>query len=423
MLNSFSETVAQKIIAFRHPILLLCLGLAIGVGFSGTKGLMVVQHEIASPFFASHDIIRTLAAVLFSLLIFVTPFLQSIVGTMAVLLVAALSSFFTLGIFGWLGFELHSNAALAPALIMALAVADAVHLLATMRYHTDKKQSRSEAFTRAVKISIYPILITSLTSALGFLGFILQSDQNLQNIGIIGMTGVIIAFVFSIVLLPAIMTIWPMHIRKNHDKIAPNWAKALFTRTLNTGNKVCLIDIAFIAFCIYGITLIQDMPGAIFDQYSMMFILGISILVGISFKNILFGIISAAYGGACILAAYTAMHVFGIDMPNLPLITTIMGFGIIIDNKTHIFMKFKYAKTVKKMRPREATDYAYFTVGHELISISALLILSFLSFYKSPETLMTQIASFMLFVLSFNLLIDFVMLPKLLQSTQDTEKS
>ncbi len=426
MINKFSEALSQKVIAQRWPVFILCLGLSLGIGISGSNALIINNNGITTMFFDNAEAVKVLSTVFLGLLVFLFILLRSIVGTMAVLIVAAASSILSLGIFGWIGIELTPASSIAPALIMSLAVADAVHLIATMRYHTNKKLSRRDAIERSVKISFYPIIITSLTTALGFFGFILNKNTDMQNIGIIAIVGIFIALIFSVTFLPAIMTIWPARIRRDSEN----------SLNLNISEKLChyvlekkiisnVAQIGFILFCLYSYLIFPHLNSL--GLHVALFVIIISTIISLFFKQALYGVLCMLYGGGCIIAAHFIFDVTNLNAIMLPVIASIMAFGITVDNKIHLFMKANYALKNKGMQATEAVKYAYQTVGSELVSISILLLLSFASFYKSSLLFKTQLASFMLIVITLTLVIDFLIIPKTLEALlkkkkQHTEK-
>jgi predicted RND superfamily exporter protein len=130
----------------------------------------------------------------------------AMVVTMLVVVCSVLS---TMGVFGWLRAELASVAGFVPTVVMTIAVADAVHIVVTYAYHLRLGEPRPVALREAMRINVEPVLITSLTTAIGVLGLNFSDSPPYQALGNMVAVGVGFAFLYSIVLLPAALALLP----------------------------------------------------------------------------------------------------------------------------------------------------------------------------------------------------------------------
>jgi len=133
--------------------------------------------------------------------------LRSVVATLVTLLIIALSIATGMGSAGWLGFELTSSSAAAPTLILTLAVADSVHILiSTLRRMWEGADQRT-ALLHGMRVNLNPVFLTSLTTVIGFLSMNFADSPPLHDVGNITAMGVAAAFVYSVVLLPILLSV------------------------------------------------------------------------------------------------------------------------------------------------------------------------------------------------------------------------
>ena len=144
--------------------------------------------------------------------------LRGVSSTLATLLLLLLSISSAMGLAGWAGIELTGPSSIAPTVILTLAVADSVHFLTTMLYEMRAhNRSKSEAIVESLRINFQPMFLTSITTAIGFLTMNLGEVPPFADLGNIVATGVMIAFVLSVWLLPALMAVLPVRARAQKD--------------------------------------------------------------------------------------------------------------------------------------------------------------------------------------------------------------
>ena len=135
--------------------------------------------------------------------------LRNISATVATVVMIFLSIFTAMGLAGWSGILLSPPVMSAPIMILTMAIADAVHLLVTMRHEVALGKSKNDAITESMRINFRPILVTSITTILGFLSLNFSDAPPFHDLGNIAAMGVAAAFIFSITFLPAAIAILP----------------------------------------------------------------------------------------------------------------------------------------------------------------------------------------------------------------------
>ena len=136
--------------------------------------------------------------------------LGSIWGTVAIvlLLIAVILSGF--GFAGWTGMKLYGESGAALFVLMAVTVAHAVHIIEAMQSALRQGTDRKQAAIHAVELNVWPVFLTSLTTAIGFLSLNFSEMPPFRVMGNIVAFGVMCAFVYSVTLLPAFLSVVPM---------------------------------------------------------------------------------------------------------------------------------------------------------------------------------------------------------------------
>ena len=159
--------------------------------------------------------------------------LRSLSGTFGTLLIVGFSSVSAIGLTGWTGTGMTPPTVQAPTMIMTLAVADSIHLLVTMLQEMRNGRNKREAIVESLRINMQPVFLTSLTTAIGFLTMNFSDAPPFQHLGNITATGVGIAFILSVVFLPAVMSVLPVRVRQraSSGRFGVEWmAEAIIQR-------------------------------------------------------------------------------------------------------------------------------------------------------------------------------------------------
>ena len=176
-----------------------------------TGGVMLSN----SFFEASVQDLSTLVPLMYLVLLVTTIlFLRSFWGMVITFVIILLSASSAMGIAGWLGIPITPPSSSAPTVIMTLAVADSIHLLVTLFQSMRKGLSKKEAMTESLRINLGPVFLTSLTTCIGLLGLNLSDVRPFNDLGNIATMGVTAAFLYTLVVLPALVAILPIRASK-----------------------------------------------------------------------------------------------------------------------------------------------------------------------------------------------------------------
>lgn len=179
-------------------------------------GIVAMNYAFMSA--AQEDSSTLVPTMLLVILVFLTFMLRSPLSVIATLIVIIGSVTATMGLSGWAGMFLSTATVNIPTLVMTLAVADCVHVIATMRQNLKKGHSKIYAIDQSVAINFMPILITSVTTAIGFLMMNMSDSPVLRDFGNLAALGVMIACFLSVSLLPAMLKLLPLRVKVDSEQ-------------------------------------------------------------------------------------------------------------------------------------------------------------------------------------------------------------
>jgi predicted RND superfamily exporter protein len=139
--------------------------------------------------------------------------LRSAVASLCTVIVILLSIVVGMGFAGWMGIGLNSVNVSAPTIIMTLAVADCVHVLSSFLRQLRGGLDKREALVRSLQDTLYPVTLTSLTTALGFLSMNFSESPPFRDLGNIAAVGVIGALWVTVSILPGLVLLLPFKAR------------------------------------------------------------------------------------------------------------------------------------------------------------------------------------------------------------------
>ncbi len=141
-------------------------------------------------------------------------FLRSVMAVLLTLLTLGLSIVVLLGSAGWVGYTLNTVTAVAPIVIITLAVCDCVHLFLGYFKQLEAGQSKVESVLHSLQLNLQPIFLTSITTAIGFLALNFSESPPFRAMGNMAAIGVMTACIVSLCLLPALLTLLPFRPNK-----------------------------------------------------------------------------------------------------------------------------------------------------------------------------------------------------------------
>lgn len=146
------------------------------------------------------------------LVVAVTAFLllRSLSATFCVMIVLTMATVAAMGLSGWLGMTLTPPSALAPIIILTLAVAESVHVIHNFQHEMRLGRDKRSAMIEAFRINFGAITLTSITNAVGFLSLNFADSPPFRDLGNIVSLGVVTTWFYALIFLPALLVVLPL---------------------------------------------------------------------------------------------------------------------------------------------------------------------------------------------------------------------
>lgn len=151
------------------------------------------------------------------------------------ILAIVLSTVWAMGLASWIGIQMTTMIVLAIMLILAVGIADCVHVMSAYLYYRREGEDHAQSMRHAWGKTGLAIVLTTITTATGMFALSLSGISLFVEFGILGALGVAMALVFTAFLLPVLMHWWhPAKSVKNaeHGKI-----QALLDRVPNASKR------------------------------------------------------------------------------------------------------------------------------------------------------------------------------------------
>ncbi len=140
------------------------------------------------------------------MIIILSVLFRSVFAVVGPLLVVIQSAIWTLGAMALFGVPLTMVSNILPAFLLCVGIGDAVHLQASMRTLLGEGMDVRSAVVAALARTGRPIVLTTVTTALGLLSFQLASLPAIRDMGLFGAVGACAALLNSLVFLPAMLS-------------------------------------------------------------------------------------------------------------------------------------------------------------------------------------------------------------------------
>jgi predicted RND superfamily exporter protein len=130
---------------------------------------------------------------------------RSIYGVLVPMTIVIISIFWTLGIMAMLGQSLDIMTVMLPTMIFIAGMSDVVHFFSKYFEELSKGTERLKIYPLILKEVGFPTFLTLITTVVGFLSLLFSSIKPIKDFGIYTSIGIVIAFILSYTLLPALL--------------------------------------------------------------------------------------------------------------------------------------------------------------------------------------------------------------------------
>lgn len=170
-------------------------------------GMVIMNDAFAV---AAQEDTQTLVPLMFLIIaVMIGLITQSVFASISTMVVVIISIVVTVGMAGWAGLFLSTATVNVPTMVTTLAVADCIHVIVGVKQFLREGMAKRDAIIASLKLNTRPVVITSVTTAIGFLMLNFSAVPVLSDLGNMTAGGVLLACVLSLTLLPAMLMIGP----------------------------------------------------------------------------------------------------------------------------------------------------------------------------------------------------------------------
>ena len=163
---------------------------------------------------ALDDDMRILGPTAFLVVVSVAAILlRSLFGTLSLVIVLIFVLTSTMGVIGWTGLVLNSANSGIPPIIMTVAIAHSVHVVEKIMSGMSQGLDRDTAVVQSLRDNAWPVFLTTATTMIGFLSLNASDSPPFRVLGNLVAFGMLCAFVYSMTLLPALLSVLPLRAR------------------------------------------------------------------------------------------------------------------------------------------------------------------------------------------------------------------
>ena len=183
--------------------------------------------------------------------------LRSVKSTLLTMSVVFFSTLWVFGLMALLGIPIYAVSTMIPVMLIAIGVADGIHLYSHLQLFLRKNPSatKKEASVDMIKNMWKPVVMTSVTTAIGFVSLLTSQVYPIKYFGIFTAFGVLMAMVFSLVIIPAGLMIFGLpkvKAAKKGGNLESNLAFGFAAKILKRRSVSIIITAVIIVVSIVG---------------------------------------------------------------------------------------------------------------------------------------------------------------------------
>jgi predicted RND superfamily exporter protein len=172
--------------------------------------------------------------------------LRSVKNTLLNLSIVLLSTVWVFGLMALLKIPVYSVSTMIPVMLIAIGVADGIHIFSHLQlFLKDHPQAvKKEAVLHTVRAMWKPVIMTSLTTAVGFSALVTSRVFPVKYFGLFTAFGVIVAMFLSLILVPAGVMIFglPKQGKKRRGKTSDRLEKSGYKSSRDTHFSYAFAD-------------------------------------------------------------------------------------------------------------------------------------------------------------------------------------
>jgi len=204
------------------------------------------------------DMKKMVPIVLLVITIVLFIMLRSVKRTILTMAVVFFSVVWTFGLMAAVNIPIYAVSTMIPVMLIAIGVADGIHLYSHLQLYLRKNPdaTKREASIDMIQNMWKPVVMTSITTSVGFISLLTSQVYPIKYFGVFTAFGVLIAMVFSLVLIPAGIMIFGLpkvkKAAKNSSNKEADLAYGFASKVLKRKSVSLFVTTAVIILAIVG---------------------------------------------------------------------------------------------------------------------------------------------------------------------------
>ncbi len=206
---------------------------------------------------AGKDAITFTPLVFLSSMILLFLLFRRVSGALVPLAVVLFTFLSVLAVQTLLGYKLNNFTANIPVFIVAIGIADAVHIYSIWLMGKKDGLANKEAVENSIRKNLLPIFLTSLTTTVGFLTLAISKVVPVATLGIATASGAMLAFVISVVWMPAVLLLLKKPIKGSYKQEETKMFRGYGAFIVRNDKKIILIGSLIVAIMGLGLAFVK----------------------------------------------------------------------------------------------------------------------------------------------------------------------
>ena len=231
--------------------------------YEGPEKLYVAGRPIIEgtmAYLGPKDMKRMVPIVVLVILFVLYAVLRSFKATFFTFLVVIFSTIWAFGLMALLKIPIYAVSTMLPVMLIAIGVADGIHIYNHLHLFLQENPdaSKKEAVKDVLKGMWKPVMMTSVTTAVGFISLLTSQVYPIKYFGLFTAFGVMVAMLFSLVLIPASLLAFglPRWKKSKKDVSLENdrFSKTIAHKMLQYKGWIVGITILIVLISSYGVS-------------------------------------------------------------------------------------------------------------------------------------------------------------------------
>lgn len=217
-----NEMVSGRVVAEDHQVAMISAELEdgkidrlslyqevkeIAAGMYGPEKIYIAGQPVVEGTLANlmpADMKRMIPLVVILIFIVLLLVFRSLKSTILTLLVVLFSTIWAFGLMAVLGIPIYAVSTMIPVMLIALGVADGIHLLTNLHRKVKNRPAENKVLLikEMIKELWKPVVMTSITTAVGFISLLTSEVYPIKYFGLFTAFGVMVAMLFSLIFIP-----------------------------------------------------------------------------------------------------------------------------------------------------------------------------------------------------------------------------